>query len=79
MELSQIRNILVHKAGIADRRLVESCQWLGFQIGQRVKVGYSMYRSFEDAVPEYVGAVVGRLKEKSATLKSKAGKPIDRA
>jgi hypothetical protein len=77
MELSQIRNILVHKAGIADRRLVESCPWLRFEIGQRVRVDYPMYKEIEAAVPEYVGTVVRRLKERTAALEAKAAKPND--
>lgn len=68
MGLSQIRNILVHKAGIADRRFAESCPWFGFKVGQRIQVTAAMFEAFESAVPEYIATIVRRLKERSAAI-----------
>ena len=37
-ELNQVRNIIVHRGSVADRKFVNSCPWLGLQIGQSVRV-----------------------------------------
>jgi hypothetical protein len=37
-ELGQVRNILIHKAGLADGRFVESCPWLNIKAGMLLKI-----------------------------------------
>ncbi len=37
-ELSQVRNVIVHKAGITDQRFVEACPWLNLKSGAPLKV-----------------------------------------
>jgi len=34
-EMGQIRNVLVHRGGIADRRFVDCCPWLGTSAGMK--------------------------------------------
>ncbi len=37
-ELNQVRNAIVHKAGIADRRFIENCPWLNLNLDKPIKV-----------------------------------------
>lgn len=52
-ELSRVRNVLVHRSGIADRKLCESCPWLGLKPGDQVRVTHSVYLRYSWAVGEY--------------------------
>ncbi|HEY5883907.1 MAG TPA: hypothetical protein VIT88_04430 [Pyrinomonadaceae bacterium] len=42
-ELSQLRNVLVHRSGIADRRFVEACPWLNLKVGEPIKVDHKIF------------------------------------
>jgi hypothetical protein len=37
-ELSQVRNAIVHKGGITDKRFVENCSWLDLKVGAPLKI-----------------------------------------
>lgn len=37
LELAEVRNVIVHKAGKIDSRLLERCPWLSFQIGESIR------------------------------------------
>jgi hypothetical protein len=52
-ELSQIRNIVVHNVGKADKKIVESCPWLGLQIGQDVKTDHPHFMTYMGAADWY--------------------------
>jgi len=52
-ELQQIRNVVVHKRGIADRRLCTACPWLDLQPGQRVLVSSEMINRYSMALLKY--------------------------
>jgi hypothetical protein len=54
LELSKVRNILVHKNGIADRKFTESCAWLGYRPGDHVVVDKERWASYTNAVHNYV-------------------------
>ncbi len=62
-ELSQVRHVLVHRAGHADARLVERCPWLGVNVGQRLHVTKERYAKYRDAVFEYVTHILNKLTE----------------
>jgi hypothetical protein len=51
LELSQLRNCLVHRSGVADSRLIEKCPWLGLSAGQRIRLSAADFRRF------YLGAL----------------------
>jgi len=46
LELSEIRNVLVHRDGVCDRRIVERCPWLTLNAGQQVAVSEEQFRLF---------------------------------
>lgn len=59
LELANVRNVLVHRSGIADQRLITTCPWIGFKMGERVKVNSDMFSRYSVATPTY-GAIVFR-------------------
>ncbi|WP_206597354.1 hypothetical protein [Pseudacidovorax intermedius] len=61
-ELSQVRHALVHRSGIADRRLVDACPWLGLKPGDNLNVSHAMWRKYQDAVSHYVLEIIQRVR-----------------
>ena len=47
-EFQMVRNNLAHRNGVVDRRLLESCPWLGVKLGQSVKVSRRMLNTYSD-------------------------------
>ncbi|MFN7988667.1 MAG: hypothetical protein U0529_14420 [Thermoanaerobaculia bacterium] len=62
-ELSQIRHNIIHRRGLADRRLLEACPWLGLVAGARVRVSHKMWRGFNDATAAYALELIQRSRE----------------
>ena len=61
-ELYHVRNVLVHRRGIADKKLVESCPWLGLAPGDEVVVTHNMYGRYSKAVMTYVVELIQRVR-----------------
>lgn len=61
-ELSQIRHVLLHRRGQADRKLLDACPWLKLAPGDRVKITHEMWQQYSDAVAGYVLDLVQRLR-----------------
>jgi hypothetical protein len=53
-ELSHVRNVLVHRAGIADRRLASQCDWLGLATGDKLKISHEQYCRYRGAIQAYM-------------------------
>jgi len=62
-ELQQVRNVLVHRAGIADRRLCELCPSLHLEPGTRVEIDRKKYRKYADSVGGYLTELIFRTAE----------------
>jgi len=62
-ELNQIRNILVHRSGFADRRLVDSCPWMKLRVGEQVKVNHEMTARYFHSVMKYALDLIVRIGE----------------
>lgn len=60
MELSQIRNVLVHKNGKADGRLVTNCSWLGINEGDEVNLDMGHFIRYMSSVHWYILEVFRR-------------------
>jgi len=52
-EFYHIRNVIVHRSGIADRRICKACPWLSLSPGQRVIVRSADYERYSWAIHEY--------------------------
>jgi len=62
-ELNQVRNILVHRSGFADRRLVDSCPWLKLRVGDPVKVNHEMTVHYFQSGMKYATELIARIGE----------------
>lgn len=62
-ELNQVRNVLVHRSGVADRRLVDSCPWLKLKVGEPVKVNHEMTDHYFQSALKYATELIVRIGE----------------
>jgi hypothetical protein len=62
-ELSQVRNALVHRYGVADSRLVEACPWLKLKAGESIHLGSEHLRRYFEAVMKYNTELILRVGE----------------
>lgn len=60
-ELSQVRNIIVHKSGRADRRVVDACPWLDLKRGDSLHVTFKMFNCYRLSVYWYLVAIRKRV------------------
>ena len=63
-ELSELRNVLVHRRGIADSRIVESCPWLDLRIGDEVRVSHERFSKLCSSVSRYMICLLVRVGER---------------
>ncbi|MCH7698005.1 MAG: hypothetical protein IH865_03590 [Chloroflexi bacterium] len=61
-EAHHLRNVLVHRRGIADRRLVEACPWLGLEIGQPILLGHQEFGRLSVTLLHYAAVVNDRVR-----------------
>lgn len=61
-ELSQIRNALVHRSGVVDKRLADACPWLKLTPGQPLLVSNQMWRIYNDALGKYALELIQRVR-----------------
>jgi hypothetical protein len=59
-ELQQVRNVLVHRGAVADRRFVMGCPQFGAVVGERLKLGMNRLRLYSSTVLLYGGEVERR-------------------
>lgn len=63
-ELGQVRNVIVHRASIADRKLVKACPWLNLSPGTKVVVTSTAFARYVNAVQDYLVALLSRVKSR---------------
>ena len=61
-EMSQIRHLIVHRRGRADRKLIGACPWLTLKQGERIKITHKMWNDYNVAVTEYVLELIQRVR-----------------
>lgn len=71
-ELSKIRNVIVHQAGRADKKLVNECPWLNVEIGDRVIVDQKRYSEYVAAVTGYAADIVRRSRKVADSVSGSA-------
>lgn len=62
-ELQQIRNIIVHNRGIADKRFCEACPWFASIPGDIISVGRPMCNKYYESVLGYACELITRTGE----------------
>jgi hypothetical protein len=60
-EMAAVRNVLVHKTGIADQRFVRACPWFGVKIGEPVLVSIERYAEYRKRVLQYASILTARV------------------
>lgn len=56
-ETSQVRNLIVHKASVVDKKFKERCPWLDVGIGTRLEVTAERYHIYAGAIAAYASAL----------------------
>lgn len=62
-ELGQVRNIIVHRAGVVDRELLDACPWLDLAFGDEIRVSHKMFKNYVIATHQYVTLIICRVGE----------------
>ena len=61
LELSAVRNLLVHRRGVVDARFRQQCPWVTRELGSQLLLTHEDYHRYFDAVDLYVFEVTQRL------------------
>ena len=69
-EMFQVRNVLVHRAGSADRRIAEACPWLNLTVGAPVLLDHQAFRRYVSSVDAYIANVMERVFEPFGIVRS---------
>jgi len=59
-EIQQLRHTIVHRASLADRKLIEACSWLKLKSGDRVTISNKRYSKLLGSAQKYVTLVIKR-------------------
>lgn len=59
-EMNQIRNVIVHRQGKVDNRLISACPWLNIGVGETIVVSHKDYNRYSHAAVSYVTELVVR-------------------
>ncbi|PMS38049.1 hypothetical protein [Trinickia symbiotica] len=68
-ELAAVRNVIVHRAGIADSRLLELCPWLDIEVDRHLVVGRRMFLGYVEAANAYATSLVNAAKAVAERIK----------
>ena len=60
LELSQARNVIVHRLGVVDKRFCQACPWLDLKVGDRLAITRATFVRFRDAALAYMTEVLWR-------------------
>ncbi len=63
-EVSQVRNILVHRAGIVDRQFKEGCPWVKTPLGSKFKINPKLYNRYHNEVWRYTFDLNARVRNR---------------
>lgn len=63
-EMHHVRNVLVHRAAKADRRIVEGCPWLGLSLGQEITVTPEAIHRYEKSLMKYTVEIICRCRRR---------------
>ncbi|SCG63474.1 hypothetical protein [Micromonospora coxensis] len=62
-EMWQSRNILAHRAGICDRKFTDSCPWLDYQPGDKLRIDAERFERYNQALMSYSLALFNRCRK----------------
>jgi len=56
-----VRNVIVHRGSVADRRLILACPWLNLKAGDKVEITHEILGKYFKALNDYLMIVIRRL------------------
>lgn len=59
-EMNHVRNVIVHRASLADRKIVQNCPWLSFNIADKVVVPHQKLMEYGKGLANYVLIILRR-------------------
>lgn len=62
-ELSQVRNVVAHNNGVADRSFVGACPWFGASVGEQVVITRQSFEAYLSAAHWYLLELDARLRD----------------
>jgi hypothetical protein len=62
-EMNHVRNLIMHRRSVADRRFVEACPFLGIAAGETVALGRKKYSKYLACVHHYALTLIARVGE----------------
>ena len=62
-ELGQVRHLIAHRRGIADRKLMNACPWLNITLGSPFVVSHADFARYYGAVHDYALELTFRIAE----------------
>ena len=60
LEIIEVRNTIVHRAGVVDKQLKARCPWLTVEIGETIKIDHFHYWKYLSAVTTYLAELYRR-------------------
>ena len=64
-ELSQTRNLIAHKASVADAQFISACPHLGLSTGERLFIDHARYEWYLDGAFSYVATLLNRARSRA--------------
>lgn len=61
-EAQQVRNVIAHRSGLADRQLTQACPWLGLKPGEPVIIGHRKFTYYLQAIHLYIVGINNRFR-----------------
>lgn len=61
LELSQLRNLIVHRFGKVDKQFKIRCKWINVKVGARIKLNIDDYFRYQLAVANYSSIIAKRI------------------
>lgn len=74
-ELAAVRNVIVHRASIADARLIDLCPWLGLKRGELITIGRIAFDRYVRAASDYAAAIIEAAAHVSESIPTVASQP----
>ena len=62
IELGQVRNVLVHRAGVIDRRFKATCPWYEGEVGTKIRINRDRYSLYSKHVNAYLLLLIHRVR-----------------
>lgn len=74
LEFGEVRNLIVHRAGTADRRFVDSCPWLNATVGDAFRIDSKSYAKYREFANQFLVELLVRAAIRFGAPPSKAEK-----